>query len=58
MDFLENILAVHLVQDIFEGCDIVVVTHDVYPVIHGDVTHAIPGEEILDQLPGQQVVPA
>ena len=58
MDFLGNILAVHLVQDIFKGRNVVVVPHGVDAVIHGDIAHAVPWEEILDKLPGLQVVPS
>ena len=56
MDFLGNILAVHLIQDIFEWRNVVVVPHGVDTVIHGDVAHAVPWEEVLDKLPGLQVV--
>ena len=46
-----------VLQDIFEGRNVVVVPHGVYPVIHGDVAHAVPWEEVLDKLPGLQVIP-
>ncbi len=44
MDFLGNILAVHLVQDILERRNIVVIPHGVDTVIHGDIAHTVAGE--------------
>ena len=57
MDFLGNILALHLVQDVLERCNIVVVPHGVDTVIHGDIPHAVAGEEIFNQEAGLQVIP-
>ena len=49
---------IYVLQDIFEGRNVVVVPHGVDTVIHGDIAHAVPWEEVLDKLPGLQVVPA
>ena len=57
MDSLGNILAVHLVQDIFERGNVVVLPHGVNTVIHGDIAHAVSWEEIFNELPRLQVVP-
>ena len=58
MHLLGNILAIHLVQDILKGRNVVVLPQGVDPVIHGDVAHTVPGEEVLNEIACLQVVPA
>ena len=55
-DFLGNILAVHLVQDILERGNIVVITQGVDTVIHGDIADTVSWEKVLNQMPGLQIV--
>ncbi len=57
VDFLGNVAGIHLVQDSFEGRDLVVFPERVYIVVHGDIPHAMPGEVFLDQPAGFQIVP-
>ena len=57
MDFLGNILTVHLVQDILERGNIVVITQGVDTVIHGDIADTVSWEKVLNQMPGLQIVP-
>lgn len=45
MDFLGNILAVHLVQDILERGNIVVIPQGVDTVIHGDIADTVSWEK-------------
>ena len=58
MDFLGNVLAVHLVQDIFERRNVVVLPQGVYSVVHGDIAHSVPWEKVLNEMPGLQVISA
>ena len=44
-----NVFAVHFIQDIFEWGDVVIILHGVDAVIHGNVAHTVPGEEVLNQ---------
>ena len=46
------------IQDILERGNVVVLPQGVNAVIHGDIPHAVPWEEVLDQIPGLQVVPS
>ena len=57
MNLLGNILAVHLVEDVLERRNVVVVPHGVDTVIHGDIPDAVAGEEIFNQEAGLQVIP-
>ena len=57
MDFLGNILAVHLIQDILERGDVVVIPQGVDTVIHGDIVDTVSWEKVLNQMPGLQIVP-
>ena len=57
MNLLGNVLAVHLVEDVLERRYVVVVPHGVDTVIHGDIPHAVAGEEIFNQEAGLQVIP-
>ena len=57
MDFLRNVLAVHLVQDIFERGDVVVIPQGVDTIIHGDIADTVSWEKVLNQMPGLQIVP-
>ena len=54
MDFLGNILAVHLVQDILERGNIVVIPQGVDTVVHGDIADTVSWEKVLNQMPGLQ----
>ena len=56
MDFLGNILAVHLVQDILERGNVVVIPQGVDTVIHGDIADTVSWEKVLNQMPGLQIV--
>ena len=56
MDFLGNILAVHLVQDILERGDVVVIPQGVDTVIHGDIADTVSWEKVLNQMPCLQIV--
>ena len=56
MDFLGNILAIHLVQDIFERGDVVVIPQGVDAVIHGDIADTVSWEKVLNQMPCLQIV--
>ena len=58
MDFLGNVLAVHLVQDIFERRNVVVLPQGVYAVVHGDIAHSVPWKKVLNEMPGLQVISA
>ena len=51
MDFLGNILAVHLIQDILERGNIVVIPQSVDTVIHGDIADTVSWEKFLNQMP-------
>ena len=57
MNLLGNVLAVHLVEDVLERRNVVVVPHGVDTVIHGDIPHAVAGKEIFNQEAGLQVIP-
>jgi len=56
MDFLGNILAVHLVQDILERGNVVVIPQGVDAVIHGDIADTVSWEKVLNQMPGLQII--
>ena len=56
MYLLGNVLAIHLIQDVLERRNVVVVPHGVDTVIHGDIADAVTGEEVLDQCAGLQVI--
>ena len=56
MDFLGNILAVHLIQDILERGNVVVIPQGVDTVIHGDIADTASWEKVLNQMPGLQIV--
>jgi len=56
MDFLGNILAVHLVQDILERGNVIVIPQGVDTVIHGDIADTVSWEKVLNQMPGLQIV--
>ncbi len=45
MNLLGNILAVHLVEDVLERRNVVVVPHGVDTVIHGDIADAVAGKK-------------
>ena len=49
MNLLGNILAVHLVADVLERRNIVVVPYGVDTVIHGNIPHAVAEEESFSQ---------
>ena len=57
MYLLGNILAVHLVEDVLERRNVVVVPHGVDTVIHGDIADTVSWEKVLNQMPGLQIVP-
>ena len=57
MYLLGDVLAVHLIQDVLERRNVVVVPHGVDTVIHGDIPDAVAGEEIFNQEAGLQVIP-
>ena len=46
MDFLRNILAVHLIQDIFERGNVSVIPKGVDTVIHGDIADTVSWEDV------------
>ena len=51
MDFLGNILAVHLIQDILERGNIVVIPQGVDAVIQGVIADTVSWEKFLNQMP-------
>ena len=56
MDLFRDVLAVKFIQDIAEGRYVIVVLHGVDTVVHGDVSNAVPGEEVLDQMTGLEII--
>ena len=58
MYLLGNVLAVHLVQDVLERRNVVVVPHGVDTVIHGDIADAVAGKEVLNECAGLQIISA
>ena len=56
MDFLRNILAVHLIQDIFERGNVIVIPKGVDTVIHGDIVDTVSSlwkQTAVHKTPGQ-----
>ena len=58
MYLLGNILAVHLVEDVLERRNVVILPHGVDTVIHGDIADAVAGKEVLNECAGLQIISA
>src|SRR5699024_4873288 len=56
MELLVNMITDHIVQDILERGNVVVIPQGVDAVIHGDIADTVSWEKVLNPMPGLQII--